>query len=61
MNRSLKTFLSIFCYISAVVGIVLAAVNASEKPAETSLAVGFGVAGVVFLGAGFLLTRKPRY
>ena len=61
MHHSVKTFISIFCYISAVVGIGLAVLNASEKPAETNLAVMFGVAGVVFLVAGLLLTRKPRY
>jgi hypothetical protein len=60
MNRSLKIFVSIFCYISAVVGLGLAAVNASLKPAATTPAAVFGVLGVLFLLAGFMLTRVPR-
>jgi hypothetical protein len=60
MNRSLKIFVSIFCYISAVVGLGLAVVNASLQPAATTAAAIFGALGVVFLSVGFMLTRVPR-
>jgi hypothetical protein len=56
-----RIFLSIACYISAVVGLGLAVLNASEKPPATTQAVVFGVAGVLFGIFGILLTRKPRY
>lgn len=60
MNRSLKIFVSIFCYISAVVGLGLAVINASLKPAAVTPAVVFGSLGAVFLLAGMMLTRMPR-
>lgn len=61
MSPNLKIFLSVFLFIGGLVGIVLAVINASQKPAETTAAVIFGVAGVILLIGGFLLTRKRRY
>ena len=61
MSPFWKIFIGIFCYISAVVGIGLAALNASQKPAATSHALVFGIAGLVFLVGGVAMTRKPRY
>lgn len=61
MSPFWKVFIAIFCYISAIVGIGLAVVNASEQPAATANAIIFGTAGVLFLGAGVVLSRKPRY
>jgi len=56
-----RVFLSIFCYVAAVVGIGLAVLNASAKPPATVVAVIFGGAGAVLLAAGVVLTRKPHY
>jgi hypothetical protein len=61
MSPFWKIFVGIFCYISAVVGIGLAALNASEKPPATSHALVFGIAGLAFLAGGVALTRRPRY
>ncbi|MCM1973519.1 MULTISPECIES: hypothetical protein [Streptomyces] len=61
MNPNLRIFLTIFCYISAVMGVVTAVLNASQKPAETTTAVVSGVIGVVFLFAGMALSRRPRH
>jgi hypothetical protein len=61
MSPFWKIFVGIFCYISAVVGIGLAALNASEKPPATTHALVFGIAGVIFLVGGVAMTRKPRY
>jgi hypothetical protein len=56
-----KIFLSIACYIAAVVGLGLAVINASQKPPATTAAIIYGVAGVIFGIGGIMLTRKPRY
>ncbi len=61
MSPFWKIFVAIFCYISAIVGLVLAVMNASQKPPTTMTAIIYGVAGLVFLGAGIALSRKPRY
>lgn len=61
MNPTLKIFISIFFFLGGIVGLVLAVLNASQKPASTTAAIIYGVAGVLFLIAGFLLTRKRRY
>ncbi|MFF8861432.1 hypothetical protein SAMN05428944_3488 [Streptomyces sp. 1222.5] len=61
MNPNLKIFVTIFCYISGVMGVVTAVVNASQKPAQTTAAVVAGVLGVVFLFAGMALGRRPRH
>jgi hypothetical protein len=56
-----KVFISIFCYIAAVIGIGLAVLNASIKPPATVVAAICGGAGAVLLAVGIALTRKPRY
>lgn len=56
-----RVFVSIFCYVAAVIGIGLAVLNASAKPPATAVAAIFGGAGAVLLAAGIILTRKPRY
>ncbi|MFG2983199.1 hypothetical protein ACGFYQ_18445 [Streptomyces sp. NPDC048258] len=61
MNPKVKIFITIFCYISGVMGIVTAVVNASQKPAETTSAIVAGVLGVAFLFAGLALSRKPHH
>ncbi|MDX6431940.1 MAG: hypothetical protein QOE54_4306 [Streptosporangiaceae bacterium] len=61
MNPNLKIFITIFCYISGVAGLVTAVLDASEKPAQTTPAIVAGVIGVLFLVGGLTLTRKPRY
>ncbi|MFJ5547865.1 MULTISPECIES: hypothetical protein [unclassified Streptomyces] len=61
MNPNLKIFLTIFCYISGVMGVVTAVLNASDKPAQTTAAVIAGAIGVFFLFAGMALGRRPRH
>lgn len=61
MSPSVKIFAAVFLLISGAVGIVLSVVNASQTPAATTAAISYGVAGVVFLVAGFALVRKRRY
>ena len=61
MNPSLKIFVAIFCYIAAVAGVGLAALNATTRPPSTAGAVAFGCIGAVFLLAGIALSRRPRY
>ncbi|MFC4056752.1 hypothetical protein ACFOWE_00450 [Planomonospora corallina] len=61
MNTNLKIFITIFCYISGVMGVVTAVLNASSTPADTTTAVIAGAVGVVFLVVGVILSRKPRY
>ena len=61
MNPFWKIFVAIFCYIAAVAGIGLAAVNATTRPPSTPAAVAFGCAGAVFLLAAIALSRRPRY
>jgi hypothetical protein len=61
MSPFWKIFVAIFCYISAIVGLVLAVINASQKPPTTMTAIIYGVAGLLFLGAGIALSRRPRY
>ncbi|PBC78423.1 hypothetical protein BX265_3190 [Streptomyces sp. TLI_235] len=61
MNPNLKIFITIFCYISAVAGLVTAVMDASHKPSQTTDAVIAGVLGVAFLLGGIAPTRKPRY
>jgi hypothetical protein len=56
-----RTFLSIFCYVAAVIGLGLMVLNASASPPATQTAVICGVAGAALLAAGIVLTRKPRY
>ncbi|MCX4959059.1 MULTISPECIES: hypothetical protein [Streptomyces] len=61
MNPNLKIFITIFCYISGVAGLVTAVLDASSKPAQMTSAVVAGAIGVLFLLGGLILTRKPRY
>jgi hypothetical protein len=61
MNSFWKIFVAIFCYIAAVAGVGLAALNATTRPPSTTAAVGFGCVGAVFLLAAIGLTRRPRY
>ncbi|MGI5154032.1 hypothetical protein [Microbispora sp. NBC_01389] len=61
MSPFWKIFIAIFCYIAGIVGLGLAVLNASEKPPATTLAVVYGVVGVVFLAGGIVLSRRPRY
>jgi hypothetical protein len=61
VNTKLKIFITIFCYISGVMGIVNAVLQASATPAAMTSAIIYGVLGVLFLIAGIALSRKPRY
>lgn len=61
MNKNVKTFIAIFCYILAVAAFVTVALNLMHKPAETAGAILWGAIGIVALGAGIALSRKPRY
>ena len=61
MSPFWKIFVAIFCYISAVVGIGLAAINAAQQPPSTTAAAAYGAGGAVFLVAAIALTRRPRY
>ncbi|MFE1308497.1 MULTISPECIES: hypothetical protein [unclassified Streptomyces] len=61
MNPNVKIFITIFCYISAVAGLLTAVMDASHKPADTTSAIVAGVLGVAFLLGGIALSRKPRY
>jgi hypothetical protein len=61
MSPFVKIFVAIFCYISAVVGIGLAALNAMNQPPATVAAAVYGCGGAVFLLAGIALSRRPRY
>jgi hypothetical protein len=61
MSPFWKIFIAIFCYVSAIVGLGLAVVNASEKPPATTLAIVYGAAGIMFLAVGVVLSRRPRY
>jgi hypothetical protein len=56
-----KIFISIFCYIAAVSGLVLGLINASQKPPVTSWAIAFCSFGVFFGICGVYLTRRPHY
>ncbi len=61
MNVKLKIFITIFCYISGVVGLFTTVTAMSHKPSESTTAVIAGILGIAFLLAGVALTRKPRY
>lgn len=61
MNVKLKIFITIFCYISGVVGLFTTVTAMTHKPAQSATAIIAGVLGVAFLMAGLTLTRKPRY
>ena len=61
MNPFWKIFFGIFFYVGAVVGLVLAVIGASAKPVATTYALVTGAIAVVFLFAGIVVSRKPRY
>jgi len=61
MNKNLKSFVTIFFYVLAVAAFVTMVINLIHKPVETSHAILWGVIGVVALGAGLAMSRKPRY
>lgn len=56
-----KIFVAIFCYISGLVGLGLAVANASMTPPATTHAFVYGGLGVMFLAAGIVMSRRPRY
>jgi hypothetical protein len=56
MGPSLKIFVAIFCYISTVVGIGAAALDAVNQP-TTLAAAAFGGADAIFPVAAIALTR----
>jgi uncharacterized membrane protein HdeD (DUF308 family) len=61
MNQYIKIFITIFCYISGVMGIVTAVLSAKQEPAQTTTTLIAGVVGAVFLFVGLLLSRRPRH
>jgi hypothetical protein len=61
MSPFWKIFISIFCYVGAAVGLVLAVLNASQQPASTFAATVFGAAGVVLLLGGIGMSRRMRH
>lgn len=61
MSPFWRIFLGTFCYVAAVVGLVLTVLNASQQPPATSSAIAFGAGGVAFGACGAFLTRRSRY
>lgn len=61
MNRNLKTFIAIFCFICGVVGAVLAVTNLAQQPMAMTSGVAFALVGLIGFIAGWLLLRQPRY
>jgi hypothetical protein len=61
VHMNVKIFITIFCYISGIMGLVSAVISATHKPADSASAIVTGSVGVAFLLAGLVLTRKPRY
>ncbi|MGC5010922.1 hypothetical protein ACLQ2R_09180 [Streptosporangium sp. DT93] len=61
MNTNVKIFITIFCYISGLMGVVTAVMQASATPANSTAALIAGVVGALFLVAGVALSRRPRY
>ncbi|MFS1298390.1 hypothetical protein [Streptosporangium longisporum] len=61
MSTNVKIFITIFCYISGVMGVVTAVMQASTTPANSTGALIAGVIGALFLVAGVALSRRPRY
>jgi hypothetical protein len=61
VNIKLKIFITIFCYISGVVGLITTVTAVTHKPAQSGTAIIAGKLGVLFLLGGLALTRKPRY
>jgi hypothetical protein len=61
VGPSLKIFVAIFCYISAVVGIGAGAIDAMNQPPATLAAAVLGGGGAIFLVAAIALTRRRRY
>ena len=61
MSPNTKIFLAVFLFIAGAVGIVLAVLNGSAKPAATTSAIIYGVIGVLLLGTGFVVARKRRF
>lgn len=60
-NRSWMIFFKYFCFIGAIVCIVLTVLNASSTPAATVQAIVFGVSSIVLLGAGVAILRVRSY
>ncbi len=61
MSPRVRIFISIFCYVTAVCGLVLAVANASQRPPATATAILFGTIGALAGLCGVYLTRRPRY
>jgi hypothetical protein len=61
VNVKLRIFITIFCYISAAVGLFTTVTAMSHKPSQSDTAIVAGVLAIAFLLAGLALTRKPRY
>jgi hypothetical protein len=57
MGLSSKIFIAIFCYISAMVGIGAAALDAMNQPPASPTAAAFGDAGAICLVTAIALTR----
>jgi hypothetical protein len=57
MGLSSKMFIAIFCYISAIVGIGAAALDAMNQPSAAPAAAAFGGAGAISLVTAIALTR----
>jgi hypothetical protein len=57
MNRHLRIFLGIFCFIGVAVCAVLAIVNGSTTPVSEAGVILYVAIGVVLLAAGLLVSR----
>ncbi|WP_250258231.1 hypothetical protein [Dermabacter sp. Marseille-Q3180] len=61
MSKNVKTFLSIFLFITAAVGLVLLILNLLASPPSVPTGIVFGVVGVAALVGGVLLNRRERW
>lgn len=60
MNRHLRIFLGIFCWMTCVSFVALAVVNGVASPTQSVGVALFAALAAVTAVAGYLLTRAPR-
>lgn len=60
MNRHVRIFWGIFCWISVAVCLALAVLNGLATPAAMDGVLVFGLIGVVMAVAGVLIVRDRR-
>lgn len=57
MNRHLRIFLGIFCFVGMAVCVVLAFVNGLKSPPAKAGVLLYGAVGVVLLAMGVMVSR----